>query len=176
VAITFPDDGIVFAFFGAGSPSEVHCFDCSLVSGLYQWIHVSSTVTKRRRNSFGLRLNSVRSEQTRHPSRRQLSHAENFMQDMTQFLTIAIEGEESPYTACKSSLISLRDFPSKNKNGITDRYCSFSIFLKSADTSDSTRSRNKTTSPIRLEFGQLPSTRMYYSIVHFSCDSDAIGR
>jgi len=29
---------------------------------------------------------------------------------------VAIEGEESPYTASKISLISLRDFPSKNKN------------------------------------------------------------
>jgi len=59
-AITFPADGTVFAIFGAGSSGEVHCFDCSLVSGVYQWIHVSSTVTKRRRKSFGLRLNSVK--------------------------------------------------------------------------------------------------------------------
>jgi len=38
-----------------------------------------------------------------------------------QFLTVAIEGEESPYTAFKRSLISLCDLPSKNKNRITDR-------------------------------------------------------
>jgi len=31
------------------------------------------------------------------------------------FLTVAIEGELSPYTASKRSLISLRDFPSKKK-------------------------------------------------------------
>ena len=37
---------------------------------------------------------------------------------------------------------------------ITDRYCSFSIFLKSADTPASTRGQNKTTSPIRLKFWQ----------------------
>jgi len=73
---------------------------------------------------------------------------------LNQFLTVAIEGEVSPYTASKRSLISLRDFPPKNKNRITNRYCSFSIFLKSADTSDSTRSQNKTTSPIRLKFRQ----------------------
>ena len=60
VAITFPADRTVFAFFEARSPSEVHCFDCSLVSGVYQWIHVSSTVTKRCRNSFGLRLKRVK--------------------------------------------------------------------------------------------------------------------
>jgi len=54
----------------------------------------------------------------------------------------------------KRSLILLPNFPSKNKNRITDRYCSFSIFLKSADTSDSTRSQNKTTSPILLKFWQ----------------------
>ena len=119
----------------------------------------------------------VRSEQTQHSSRRKLSHAQYFMQDMThavfwclmsqlsrtpwigslprrdhgfftlssvvvdfgapgrgsskinvqplwnslnQFLTVATEGEESPYTASKCSSISLRDFPSKNKNRITD--------------------------------------------------------
>ena len=50
---------VVFAFFGAHSPGEVHYINCSLVSGVYQWIHVSSTVTKQHRNSFGLHLNSV---------------------------------------------------------------------------------------------------------------------
>jgi len=44
---------------------------------------------------------------------------------LNQFLTVAVEGEESQYTASKRSLISLRDFPSKNKNRITDRHCSF---------------------------------------------------
>jgi len=61
---------------------------------------------------------------------------------LNQFLTVAIEGEESPDTASKHYLISLRDFPSKNKNRITDRYCSSPFFEKSADTSDSTRSQN----------------------------------
>ena len=62
VALTFPAHRIVFAFFEARSPGKVHCFDCSLDFGVYQWIHVSptTTVTKRRRNSFGLRLNSVK--------------------------------------------------------------------------------------------------------------------
>ena len=57
VAMTFPADGTVFDYFGARSPHEVHCFDCSFISGVYWWLHVWSTVTKRRRNSFGLRLN-----------------------------------------------------------------------------------------------------------------------
>ena len=60
VAINFPADGTVFAFFGADLVGEIHCFNCCLVSGVYQWIHVSSTITKRRRNSFGLRLNGVK--------------------------------------------------------------------------------------------------------------------
>ena len=94
---------------------------------------------------------------------------------LNQFLTVAIEGEESPYTASKRSLISLRDFPSKNKNRITDRYCSFSISLKLGDTKAFTRGQNKTTSPIRLKFWQQPSTTMYYTIVNFSCDIGAIG-
>ena len=42
------------------TPGEVHCFYCSLISGVFRWIPVSSTVTKRRRNSFGLRLNGVK--------------------------------------------------------------------------------------------------------------------
>ena len=137
----------------------------------------------------------------RHPSRRQLSHAQYFMQDIThsvfldahylgylthlklaachyeimdfftltsvvadfgtlrprrnsinQNLTVTIEGEESPYTLSKRFLISLRDFPLKNKNRITDRYCSLSIFVKSAGTSVSTCGQNKTTNPIRLRF------------------------
>ena len=102
MTIIFPADTTVFAFFGARSLGEVHCFDCSLVSCVYQWIHVSSTVTKRRRNSFrqcltlkqrqtllcsGLTVALVvRSEKTRHPSRRQLSHAQYFVQDMTHAL------------------------------------------------------------------------------------------
>ena len=153
-------------------------------------------------------------ELTRHPSRRQFSHAQYFMQDsflmlniscaifwdsyclsyfahlqsavcqyeivnfftlfsviadfgapwrgssktdvrprwnsLNQFLTVAIEGEESPYTASKRSLISLRDFPSKNMNRITDRYCSLPIFVKSMPVS--TSGQNKTTNPIRLRF------------------------
>jgi len=67
-----------------------------LLLGVHQWIHVSSTVTKRRRNSLGLRLNSVKhcSEvfsrlrllsgvSKRGTHRAELSHAQNFMQDMT---------------------------------------------------------------------------------------------
>jgi hypothetical protein len=73
---------------------------------------------------------------------------------LNQVLTFAIEGEESPYTASKRSLILLRNFPSKNKNQITDRYCSFSISLKSLDTPASTGSQNKTTNPIQLKFSQ----------------------
>jgi len=58
---------------------------------------------------------------------------------------------------------SLRDFPSKNKNRITDRYFSFSIFLKSADTSHSTRSQNKTRKNAIVEYYQyyqIPATQL----------------
>jgi hypothetical protein len=34
VAVTFPADGTVFAFFGACSLGEVHCFDCYFISGV----------------------------------------------------------------------------------------------------------------------------------------------
>lgn len=57
VAITFSTDWTVFTFFGARLPGEVDCFECLLVSAVYQWSHVSSMVTKRCRNSCGLRLN-----------------------------------------------------------------------------------------------------------------------
>lgn len=60
VTIAFSVNEIVFALFGIGSPVEVDCFDYSLVSVVYHWIHVSSAVTKRRRNSFELRLNRVK--------------------------------------------------------------------------------------------------------------------
>lgn len=59
VTIPFPADRAIFVFFGADSSGQVHCFDCSLVSAVYQWIHVSS-VMKRYRNSFAFRLNSVK--------------------------------------------------------------------------------------------------------------------
>lgn len=39
--------------------SEFHCFDCSLVYGVYRCVLVSSTVTKRRTNFFGFRFTSV---------------------------------------------------------------------------------------------------------------------
>lgn len=51
-------DRLTFAFFGARSPSETHFIDCSMVSSMLWWIHVSSTVTKRRKNSFVSRLNT----------------------------------------------------------------------------------------------------------------------
>ena len=60
LGLTFLADRTVFAFFGACSLAVVHCFDCSLVSDVFQWIHVSLTVTKRGRNSFGLHLNSLK--------------------------------------------------------------------------------------------------------------------
>jgi len=41
-------------------------------------------------------------------------------------MTVAIEGEETPYTASKRSLISLRDFPSENKNRIKLLFLHFS--------------------------------------------------
>lgn len=56
MAIAFPTDETVFAFFGAGTGGKVHYFDCSLVSGVHQWIHVLS----QRKNSLGLRLNSAK--------------------------------------------------------------------------------------------------------------------
>jgi len=49
--MTLPADGTVFAFFGADSPFSVHCFDCSFVSGVKWWTHVSSMVMNRRKNS-----------------------------------------------------------------------------------------------------------------------------
>lgn len=70
---------------------------------------------------------------------------------LNQFLTIAIEGKESPYTAAKRWLILLCQFPSKNTNRITNRYCSCSIFQKPT----STRGQNKTTRPIRLKLWKL---------------------
>jgi hypothetical protein len=33
-AMTFPADGTNLAFFGAQQPAFVHCFDCSLDSGV----------------------------------------------------------------------------------------------------------------------------------------------
>ncbi|KAH1021772.1 hypothetical protein HUJ04_011256 [Dendroctonus ponderosae] len=45
VAIFFPTDMIVFTFFGTRCAGKVHCSDYSLVSGLYQWTHVVTTVT-----------------------------------------------------------------------------------------------------------------------------------
>lgn len=74
------------------------------------------------------------------------------LNSLNQVLMVASEGEESPYTASKQSLISLRDFPSKNKNLITDRYCSFSITLKSKDTFASTLGQSRTTSSSGLKF------------------------
>lgn len=49
----------VFAFVKAGSTGAVPCFNCSFVYSVYQWIHVSSMITKRRK-SFELRLNSFK--------------------------------------------------------------------------------------------------------------------
>ena len=45
VAMTFPADRSVFAFFGTRSSGKTHCFDCSFVSGVYWWIQVPSAVT-----------------------------------------------------------------------------------------------------------------------------------
>lgn len=42
---------------------------------------------------------------------------------LSRFSTVTVEGEESPYTASKCYLISLRGIPSKDNNKITDRYC-----------------------------------------------------
>lgn len=59
-----------------------------------------------------------------------------------KILTIAIEGKGSLYTAFQRFTISLHNFPSKDKNRITDQYCSFSIFLKLADVTYSTHGIN----------------------------------
>lgn len=47
----------ILALFGFDAPVKVHCFDWSLVSGVLWWIHVSLTVTKRRKKSFMLQFN-----------------------------------------------------------------------------------------------------------------------
>lgn len=60
VNIIVPVDRTASAFFGHSSMGEVHYSDCSLISGLYQWIHVSSTITKQSKNSIGLQDNSVK--------------------------------------------------------------------------------------------------------------------
>lgn len=93
VVVTFPTEDTVFTFFGARSPSKTHCFDFSFVSSVYQWFHVSSTVSKRRRSSSEFRLNSARRVfevilrwrlffSVRYSSRGQLFHAQNLVQDM----------------------------------------------------------------------------------------------
>lgn len=43
------------------------------------------------------------------------------LKSLNPFLTVAIEGEESPYAASKRSFSSLRHFPSKNKNRVRDQ-------------------------------------------------------
>ena len=48
--MTLPADWAVFAFFRADSPISVHCFDCSFVSGVVWWTHVSSMVIKSMQN------------------------------------------------------------------------------------------------------------------------------
>lgn len=148
--ITFPVDRIVLAVFGAGTPGEVYYFDCSLISGLYQWFHISSRVTKRRKNSFGLHLNSVKhysdpdifimsniscricpAQSFKIPIASAITWVwlikirfASMLKLMKQMLLIAIEGKESrlQHTSSKRSLNLLHDFPSKNKNGISDRY------------------------------------------------------
>ena len=56
-ATTLPVDETDSAFLGADSPFSVHCFDCSFVSGMKWWIHVSSMVMNRRKNSALLMWN-----------------------------------------------------------------------------------------------------------------------
>lgn len=49
---------IIFAIYCSFHfPEETHCLELCSVSSLMWWIHVSSTVTKLRQNSFRLRLN-----------------------------------------------------------------------------------------------------------------------
>lgn len=71
-----------------------------------------------------------------------------------QFLHVGFKAEASLYTTLKRSLFSVHDFPSKTKIWITNRYCSFSIVLKSADTPASKRSPNSTTVPTLQKFQQ----------------------
>lgn len=47
----------VFSFFEVGSSGEVQCFEGSLVSVVYYYIHVSSKIRQRYRNCFGFCLN-----------------------------------------------------------------------------------------------------------------------
>lgn len=47
---------------------------------------------------------------------------------LNQFIAVAIEGEQSPYTASNWSLISPCDFPYKNKYRITDQHSFFHFF------------------------------------------------
>lgn len=86
------------AFFGADSPRETHCLDCCLVSGVLWWIHVSSTVTKRRKNSSEFRFNNAKHssaklsfdcvcEQTRHPSCGKLFHTQVIIQNWNHWAT-----------------------------------------------------------------------------------------
>ena len=44
--VTLPANGTVFVFFEAESPLFVHFFDCSFVSGVKWWTHVSSVLMK----------------------------------------------------------------------------------------------------------------------------------
>lgn len=54
-----------------------------------------------------------------------------------------VEASPSPCLSYKRSFLSVHDFPFKNQNRVTDRYWSFSIFLKFANTPAFTRSQNK---------------------------------
>lgn len=63
MAITFPADRAVFAFFQstfAGSSPLFRLFLDLWCVWMDGWIYLSSTVTKQRRNSYGLCLNSAK--------------------------------------------------------------------------------------------------------------------
>src|SRR5436190_22033977 len=56
------------------------------------------------------------------------------LNSLNQNLMVVIEGASSLYTACNFILISSHVFPSKNRNRITDRYCSFSMIATSTNS------------------------------------------
>lgn len=176
--IPFPGDRIVLAFFGARFPDEVQCLNCSLVSEVYQWTHVTLTVTKRHRNSLGLRLNSINfskvdsrlcllSGVSKCDTYRadsflilkilcKIGHTRSFEIDVTLSsaswiggLSIRDRGAESPYTTFKRSLISLRNFPSES----TD--IGFSQFFWNPRSQPFTHA-------VKIKFRSLYSTILYF--------------
>lgn len=97
VAITLPADGIVFAFFGA--VLAAFCFDCSLISDVFQWwAQVSSIVMNRPRTSFELCLARFANTRLKHSFSVALSNVSNRDAHRTQLLHVQLFVWDIVYT------------------------------------------------------------------------------